>query len=189
MAEELTTRLDATVARLEAFRAPDAGQEALRAEYLAFVAAGGAGALRRDGGPEHLTASTFVLSPDLDHVLLAFHRKAQLWLQMGGHVEDSDDDVASAAAREAREESGLASVTLWPGGLADLDRHVLVGAFGRCRTHWDLGFVALAGLDEPIAVSEESEQVAWFPVAQLPGATPPDLPVRLAHVIAAVRGA
>ena len=186
-ATDPSRRLEAVIARLETFQAPDAGQEALRAEYLAFLAAGGAGALRRDGGPQHLTASTFVLSPDLDHVLLAFHRKAQLWLQMGGHIEDTDVDVADAAAREAREESGLATITLWPGGLADLDRHVLVGSFGRCHTHWDLGFVALARLDEAIAVSDESEQVAWVPVAELPAATPPDLPVRLAHVIAAVR--
>ncbi|PWD52247.1 NUDIX hydrolase [Serinibacter arcticus] len=172
---------------LRAWTAPDAGQEALRREYVGFVEERGASALERDGGPHHLTASTFVLTRKLDHVLLAFHRKAQLWLQMGGHIEPGDPSVADAAAREAREESGLATVALWPGGLADLDRHVLVGSFGRCHTHWDLGFVALAGRGEPIAVSDESERVAWFPVDALPEATSPDLPGRLAHVSAAVR--
>lgn len=167
--------------------APDDGQGSLRREYVAFVAGGGEASLRRDGGPEHLTASTFVLSPDLRHVLLAFHRKAQLWLQMGGHIEAGDLSVAEAAEREAREESGVAMLSLWPGGLADLDRHVLVGSFGRCHTHWDLGFVALVDRNEPIAVSDESEQVAWWPVDALPDAVPPDLPVRIAHVSDAVR--
>lgn len=182
----MDSRLEELTAALEGWRAPNEEQEDLRSSYLEFFATRGASALRREGGPEHLTASTFIVSPDFDHVLLAFHRKAQLWLQMGGHIEDGDALVADAAAREAREESGLAKVTLWPGGLADLDRHVLVGTFGRCHAHWDLGFAAIAGLDEPIAVSDESEQVAWWPIAALPADSPPDLTRRLSHVIAAL---
>ena len=181
-------RLEALTSALQAWIAPEQAQEDLRCAYLEFVAEHGSQALRREGGPEHLTASTFILSPAFDHVLLAFHRKAQLWLQMGGHMEDGDALVADAAAREAREESGLEQVTLWPGGIADLDRHVLVGSFGRCHAHWDVGFAAIAGLDEPIAVSDESEQVAWWPIAALPAESPPDLPRRLRHVIAALRG-
>lgn len=180
-------RLDSLRSALQTWVAPDDSQDALRSSYLEFVATLGEQALRREGGPEHLTASAFILSPELDHVLLAFHRKAQLWLQMGGHIEDGDALVADAAAREAREESGLATVSLWRGGIAELDRHVLVGSFGRCHAHWDVGFAAIAGLDEPIEVSDESEQVAWWPIAALPADSPPDLPRRLRHVIAALK--
>ena len=183
---DLEPRFEAVRKALERWTAPDDAQEELRNSYLAFLAEHGAEALRRHGGAEHLTASTFIVSADHQHVLLAFHRKAQLWLQMGGHIEDDDAAVADAAAREAREESGLAEVTLWPGGIAELDRHVLVGSFGRCHAHWDLGFVAIASPDEAIVVSDESEQVAWWPIAELPADSPPDLPRRLAHVIAAL---
>lgn len=173
-------------ATLRDWRPADPDQEALRAEYLAFVDARGEDALRRAGGPEHLTASTFILSTDLTHVLLALHRKARAWLQVGGHVEDDDTGLAAAARREALEESGLADVTLWREQPVELDRHALGERFA-CRAHWDVGFVALAGREEAIAVSDESDDVAWWPLDALPAHTPPDLPIRLARAVAAVR--
>ena len=33
--------------------------------------------------PGHFTGSAFVLSPDLDAILLIFHEKLKLWLHMG----------------------------------------------------------------------------------------------------------
>jgi 8-oxo-dGTP pyrophosphatase MutT (NUDIX family) len=194
--------------RLEAFRPADAGQAALAAEYVAFVRGAGEGAradaVRRDGGPQHLTASCFVLSPDLTRVLLCFHRKGQFWVQVGGHVEPNDATLAGAAFREAREESGLVDLRAFePDGVdahavdahaldtlaapVDVHRHDLAAAFGTCRTHWDVGFVAFADPDARTAVSDESEDVAWFGVDDLPAGTPPDFPVRLATVLAEVR--
>ena len=37
--------------------------------------------------PDHLTASTLVLSADGRRVLLTLHAKAQRWFQLGGHCE------------------------------------------------------------------------------------------------------
>ena len=71
-----------------------------------------------------------------------------------------------AALREAGEESGLKGLTLVKGVL-DLDTHDLGSAFGRCQTHWDVGFVALSPRVTP-EVSPESEDVTWFPVDALP---------------------
>ena len=141
-----SARTAETLAALRGWRPSDVGQEALRAEYVAFLERHGDDALRKGGGPEHLTASTFILSPDLTHVLLALHRKARAWLQVGGHVEDDDAGLAAAARREALEESGLANVTLWREQPVELDRHALGERFA-CRAHWDVGFVALAGRD------------------------------------------
>ena len=49
--------------------------------------------------------------------------------------------------------------------------------------------VVLTGADPGarVAVSDESEDVAWFPVDDLPPGTPPDFPQRLATVLAEVR--
>ena len=151
--------------RLSAWDAPSALVE-LREDYVRFLRDRGAAGLDRGGGPEHLTASCFIFTPDLAHVLLCFHRKGQFWVQTGGHIDSADANLAMAALREAREESGLNGLTVVDDVL-DLDRHDLNAAFGHCRTHWDVGFVALSPLLSP-QVSDESEQVAWFLVNALP---------------------
>ena len=48
------------------------------------------------------------MTRDVTCVLLCFHQKGQLWVQLGGHVEPGDDSVAAAAYREAWAGSGLA---------------------------------------------------------------------------------
>ena len=161
-------------------------QRELLAEYRAFVAASGAAAVDRLMAPEHLTASCFVLTPDRSRVLLCFHRKGQFWVQLGGHLEPGDASLSEAAYREAREEGGIAD--LRPAGAlpADLHRHELSAAFGRCRVHWDVGFVAYASATSVPVVSDESEQVAWFDVDALPAGTPADVAVRLRTVMSQI---
>lgn len=159
----------------------------LRAEYLDYLADGGTA--ERDASPQHLTASTFVLSPDLRHVLLCYHRKGQFWVQLGGHVEPGDASVAAAAAREAHEESGLPDLELSSDLPVDLDRHGLGDGFGRCAVHWDVGYVALASTDSVPVVSDESDDVAWWPVDALPADVPPQFVGRLARVLAELRPA
>ena len=51
--------------------------------------------------------------------------------------------------------------------------------------HWDVGYALLADPAAATAVSDESDDVAWFPVDALPDGAVTDLPRRLA----AVRGA
>ncbi|ACQ78972.1 NUDIX hydrolase [Beutenbergia cavernae DSM 12333] len=178
--------VDRVVADLVAWAPADTGQAALRSQYLEFVAGSGAAAARRDGGPEHLTASCFVFSPDRRRVLLAFHRKARCWLQLGGHLEPGDASGLDAALREGREEGGIADLTPLVARPADLHRHTLVGAFGACRVHWDVGYAALAPADAVPHVSDESEDVAWWPLDDLPSGVPADLPQRIRLILAEV---
>ncbi|GEK21882.1 NUDIX hydrolase [Cellulomonas xylanilytica] len=161
----------------------DPGQAALLAEYREFVATSGAAAVDRSLAAAHLTASCFVLTPDLSHVLLCFHRKGQFWVQLGGHLEPGDVSLAEAAYREAREEGGITDLSPRGGLPADVHRHDLSASFGRCRTHWDVGFVAYAAASSVPVVSDESEQVAWFRVDDLPVGTPDDFAVRLRTVL------
>lgn len=177
-------RVTDTVALLQLWDAP-VTHRTLCGEYLAFLDAHGPDALSRAGGPAHLTGSCYIFTPVLDHVLLCFHRKGQFWVQVGGHIESSDSSVVAAALREAREESGLADLAVVDGVL-DLDRHDLSSAFGRCSTHWDVGVVALSPHVQP-KVSDESEQVAWFPIGSLPENTAPSVPQRVATMVSQLR--
>lgn len=149
-----------------------------RESFLRFVAASGDRSLRREGGPEHVTASCFVFSTDLARTLLCFHRKGRFWVQFGGHLEPDDATVADAAVREAREESGIGRLALLSGSIVDLERHELHGGFS-CDAHWDIGFVALLSGDEEVTVSAESEDVRWFPLDDLPEDTADGLVRRL----------
>jgi 8-oxo-dGTP pyrophosphatase MutT (NUDIX family) len=176
------------VRELTGWAAPSHELAQLRQEYLDLVGRRGAGALRRDGGSAHLTASCFIFSDDLRQTLLCFHRKGRFWVQTGGHIEPEDDSVTEAALREAREEAGVADLRLVPGVL-DLDRHHLSAAFGACRTHWDVGFAALTSAEEVPRVSEESEHVAWFPVDDLPAPLAARVAGRLTFLRGQVRAA
>ena len=171
---------DAT-ALLTAWTAPSAEQDRRREDFLSHLRAH-PDAMAKQGPPAHLTASCLVLDPSGTHVLLTLHRKARQWFQFGGHYEPGDADVLAAATREAREESGLPDLQVHP-GLVDLDRHALVGSFGRCREHLDLRFAAVAERDDTHEVSEESLDVRWWPVDALPA----DAGVEIPRLIAAAR--
>jgi 8-oxo-dGTP pyrophosphatase MutT (NUDIX family) len=163
---------------------PASAREILdRLEEWSPVAARPGAPQKRDGSPEHLTGSCSVLTPDLSQVLLCFHRKGQLWVQLGGHVESGDKSVAAAAYREAREEGGITDIHPFGTMPVDLHRHFLSSSLGTCRVHWDVGFVAFAEVDAVPVVSAESEAVAWFGVDRLPAQAPEDFPLRLRTVL------
>lgn len=170
--------------RAELEQAPEG---AARTAFLAFVGSRGDAALWKSGGPEHLTASCFVFSADLNQVLLTHHRKGGFWVQLGGHLEALDASLADAARREGQEESGISDLQLDGDAIMDLDRHELHGGFS-CAAHWDVGFVAVASRAAAIDVSAESLDVRWFPVDALPRALPPEFPARLAAVRARAAG-
>src|SRR6187401_2253987 len=60
--------------------------------------------------PGHFTASAFVLSPDRRDLVLIHHKKLGIWVQPGGHVEPSDDDLQLSARREVLEEVGISEL-------------------------------------------------------------------------------
>jgi len=172
---------------LDAWRPVSAGQERLRTDYAAFLRARPQATLDRDGGPEHLTASCFVFTPDLDRVLLCLHKKGRFWVQLGGHIESSDTSVAAAAFREAREEGGIPGLRPWGMTPLDVNRHALSAAFGRCRTHWDVGYAAVVDADASPVSSAESDDVAWWPTDGLPTGVPDGFAERLDTVLAELR--
>ena len=166
---------------LSGWVAPTAEQEALRRDYLAHLDAHEL-ASAKAGPPAHFTASCLVVDEPRERVLLTLHRKVGRWLQFGGHIEADDASVAEAALREAVEESGLpaGALTLLLGP-AQLDRHALGSGFTRCTEHLDVRWVAVAAAGSEPIVSEESLDVAWWPVDDLP----PDLDASIRELLAA----
>ncbi|GAA1503046.1 NUDIX hydrolase [Brevibacterium permense] len=139
----------------------------------------GIDSLQRSAGEHHLTASCLVIDPVTEAVLLNHHRKAGLWGQFGGHLESADASLRDAARREAEEESGLHPLTRVSADPIDVHVHDLSAAFGTCTRHFDVVFAAQASTDDSPNVSDESFDVAWFPLDRLPADLMPDLPDRL----------
>jgi len=161
---------------LRDWAAPDAAQAALQRRYVDHLSAHPDG-LHRSCVPDHLTASTLVVSPDGHRVLLTLHAKANRWFQFGGHCEDGDATLAGAAAREAAEESGLSGLRLDPVPVQLSEHEVpFCGPRDSPRPvhHLDVRFLAVAPPDAEHAVSAESLDVRWWPADALP-APDPDL--------------
>lgn len=161
------------LALLSGWAPPTAAQDVVRRRYVAHLAAHPDG-LSRTCRPDHLTASTLVLSSDHTRVLLTLHAKAQRWFQLGGHVEPDDATLLAAATREATEESGLPGLRLDPVPV-QLSEH----AVPFCRSpgapddgleahHLDVRFVAVTPAGAVPAASEESLDLRWWPVDALP---------------------
>jgi 8-oxo-dGTP pyrophosphatase MutT (NUDIX family) len=156
---------------LRAWTAPTPEQERLRRRYADHLAAHADG-MTRSCYPDHLTASTLVVSADGSQVLLTLHAKARQWFQFGGHCEDADTTLAGAALREALEESGLEGLVLDPVPV-QLSEHAVPFCDPRGGAHHlDVRFVAVAPADAVHAVSEESLDVAWWPADALPDPQP-----------------
>jgi 8-oxo-dGTP pyrophosphatase MutT (NUDIX family) len=130
----------------------------------------------------HLTSSALIVDPAAGQVLLTLHPGVGRWLQTGGHCEPDDADLMGAAEREAREESGIAEVSVHPDPLR-LDRHRVScrGDDGE-RTlldHLDVQWLALADSRQIPIRSDESLDLRWWPWDGLPdGPTGADASVR-----------
>lgn len=153
--------------QLAAYRAADAGEEAHLARVRQLCESG-AESFRRDSyAPGHLTASAFVLSPEGDALLLILHAKLGLWLQPGGHVEDSDASLLAAARREVREEVGLTDLELLEPAPFDLDIHDIPARKAEpAHEHFDVRFLLRAATRAARAGSD-AQDVRWVGLAEL----------------------
>ena len=117
----------------------------------------------RENRSAHLTASGWIVSPERDRVLMAYHNLYDSWSWLGGHA-DGDHDLLAVALREAQEESGLAAVrAVSPELFSHLHLNVtyLLEADPalpiRCKPD-ENSRVGWFGLDEAVAASSEP----WF---------------------------
>jgi 8-oxo-dGTP pyrophosphatase MutT (NUDIX family) len=157
------------VSILSDWDAPDPAQNALRHAVLAFVH-GRTDACVRECVPGHVTASALVLDDTGTQVLLTLHPRLGRWVQLGGHCDDEDSDIVAAALREATEESGVTGLRIVP-ALAAIHVHPVTCSLGVPTRHLDLQFVAHAPAGAQIAISDESDDLQWWPADALPAGT------------------
>ncbi len=117
----------------------------------------------------HFTGSCWLESADGSSILLTHHKKANLWLQLGGHA-DGDPDLLQVALREAREESGLDDIVPLSDQIFDIDIHTVPEYQGVPEhMHYDVRFLLKARESTPVTVSEESFALCWInTIDQLP---------------------
>ncbi len=119
----------------------------------------------------HLTGSAWILDREHSHAVLTHHRKLNLWVQLGGHVEN-DADMFRAAWREAREESGLMEVIPIFEQIFDVDIHEIPERRDEPKHfHYDIRFVFSADRHSPLTISDESKNLAWVALDQIPERT------------------
>jgi 8-oxo-dGTP pyrophosphatase MutT (NUDIX family) len=116
--------------------------------------------------PGHFTASSFVLNPEGDALLLILHKKLGLWLQPGGHFEETDASYVAAASRELHEETGLTDVVLLE-ALFDADIHAIpVHRETKGHQHFDLRVLFQARTTD-LRRSDEVAAIGWFPLTSI----------------------
>ncbi len=126
----------------------------------------------------HLTASAFLISREMDRLLMIFHKRLARWLQPGGHVDTSDTNLVTAAMREAHEETGvpLESLQLFPINAGDsipmdIDSHWIPASEKRGEPghfHHDVRFLFLVNSETALAPSQkEVTDIDWFPLDQV----------------------
>lgn len=115
----------------------------------------------------HLTGSAWIVDETLTHVLLTHHRKLNLWVQLGGHVEN-DPDMLAAAWREASEESGLRDMQLLVPYIFDVDIHPIPARPHEPEHfHYDIRYVFQADRHAPLTISSESRELAWVALDEI----------------------
>lgn len=118
----------------------------------------------RDCFPAHFTGSALLIDPETGLVLLNHHRILNKWLQFGGHC-DGNENILEVAYREAMEESGISSLTIFSHTPIDLDIHAIPTHSKRqepAHFHYDVRFIFLTSRNNKFLLSQESHELRWF---------------------------
>lgn len=154
------SELDRAVRHVQAVSDGDPEVDAFRQRMLRF-AADHDDALVRSCLDGHFTASAMIIDHTGTRVLLLHHTKLERWLQPGGHV-DGDGDLATAALREATEETGIVDLEV-VGPAIDLDIHTIPEREDEPRhEHLDVRFLLRAPDGARLDANHESTDMRWF---------------------------
>jgi 8-oxo-dGTP pyrophosphatase MutT (NUDIX family) len=106
--------------------------------------------------PLHLTASALIVHPAGRRVLLRWHHRLGMWLQVGGHGDPGEQDPVEIVLREAREETGLTDLRLVSDLMHVVVVHVPAAGGEPAHEHADLRYVLAT--DDPDAAEPENPQ-------------------------------
>ncbi len=115
----------------------------------------------------HLTASAWITNPARDRILMIYHNIYDSWAWTGGHA-DGETDLLSVALREAKEETGLASVRAITEELFSIETltvnpHVRHGVYVPAHLHLNATYLLEADDSAPLCHNpDENRAAAWF---------------------------
>ena len=108
----------------------------------------------------HVTGSALVVHPPTRRVLLRWHPRMAMWMQVGGHFDADETDPWIVALREAREETGLTDLRDAMGSHSPVPIQIVivpVPTHGDELAHEHADFRYLLETDDPDAVVPESD--------------------------------
>jgi len=121
----------------------------------------------RENEAAHISASGWVVNQTMDQVLMAYHNIYHSWAWTGGHA-DGEKDLLSVATREAREETGIKTVTpvtdkIFSIEVLTVDGHEKNGAYVSSHLHLNVTYLLKGDDREQIRNKEdENSKVGWF---------------------------
>ena len=121
--------------------------------------------------PLHFTASALVLHPESRRVLLRWHVRHDMWLQVGGHGDPGETDPLQIALREAAEETGLTDLVPWPDAALRhaVVCHVRASATEPQHEHADLRYIFATGTPEAVVPESERSPLRWLALDEARG--------------------
>ena len=184
-------RLEAVRELLSGYQAANSTEAGFVERMLELTRSEGAGD-RSHFAPGHFTASAFVLSPDRQELVLIYHKKLGIWVQPGGHVEPTDEDLIGAARREVLEEVGLSDLEPLskPGQslLFDVDIHLIPARKADpAHEHFDVRF-AFVSKSRELVLSEEVADLRWVPLSDVEQMGSDESVLRAVHKLRALGG-
>lgn len=165
-------------ALMQDYRPDNLYEKRLKQQILAFVAQH-EHFWSRQTPAGHLTASAWITNPEQTQALLMHHKKLDIWVQPGGHIEAEDTSLAGAARREAYEESGIRELTQQQPGVFDVDIHTIPARGNELEhSHLDIRFWFVAHQLE-YSQNDEAHQLAWVSAANIAAKTTEESVLRM----------
>ena len=147
-------------------------QEALDKELILQQLTNNDQVFLRQSKLAHITVSAWIINPDYQKVLMAYHNIYQSWAWLGGHA-DGETDLKHVILKEIAEESGLTAVefvtpSLFSLEILTVDGHQKHGHYVSSHLHLNVTYLLQASDDLPLRIkADENSQVAWLKLSEL----------------------
>ena len=143
------------------------GPEKIKEDFLFFIRQCPHDFYQRNNPIGHITSSVLVVDQTYTNTLIVHHKKANYWLQPGGHWDDIKESIQASAIREVFEECFNSNPVdfqwLNQQKILDLDVHDT----GH-HLHFDIAFLAQIDSNLPLHLApEEALEVKWVPLKEI----------------------
>ena len=127
--------------------------------------------LTRNNEIGHFTSSCWIVNKEKTKVLMIYHNIYDSWAWAGGHA-DGDEDLLNVSIKEAKEETGLKTVTPLSNEIFSLEvlgvnGHIKNGKYVSSHMHLNITYLLLADEKEDTHVKyDENSGVKWFELSK-----------------------